>query len=76
MGTTAGLLEDAISYHSGTTAMARLASDAGVAHLVLSHIIPAVPNEGPLVEQFTAGMSELYAGRITVGTDLMRLTID
>jgi hypothetical protein len=43
--------------------------------LLLSHLIPPIPNEGPSVDAFVAGMSDIYKGDIIVGTDLQRLTI-
>jgi hypothetical protein len=47
-----------------------------VGRLVLSHLIPPIPNDGPPVERFVEGMSEIYPGQITVGKDMDRLTID
>ena len=73
--TTAGLLQDAIDYHSPVSDIAKLARDAGVKKLVLSHLIPAVPDEGPLAEQFVAGMSDIFSGELVLGRDLMRLDV-
>jgi ribonuclease Z len=71
----AGVMEDVPDYHSDTIGVAEMARDADVAKLVLSHLIPPVPNEGPLVEAFVAGMADIYKGEIVVGQDLMRLHI-
>jgi len=72
---TAALLEDAMDYHSGTTDVAAMARDAGVKKLVLSHLIPGVPDEGPLMDQFIAGMSDIFRGELVVGRDLMRFAV-
>lgn len=71
----ASLLEDAHSYHASTEDAARIAQEAGVKHLVLSHLLPSIAEDGPPVEQFTAGLSEIYGGKITVAKDLMRIGV-
>ena len=72
---TAGLLEDAITYHSATIDIAHLSANAGVKRLVLSHIIPPIPNDAAATAQFAAGMSDIYNGEITVGHDLQRFEV-
>ena len=71
----ASLLLDSHTYHASTHDAARVAHEAGVKHLVLSHVMPAIPNEGPQVEAFAAGLSEIFGGRITVGRDLQRFAL-
>ncbi len=71
----ASLLADAHSYHASTQDAAGVARDARVKHLVLAHLLPPIPDEGPQVEMFTAGLDNIYGGRITVARDLQRLTI-
>lgn len=71
----ASLFEDIPSYHIATPDIARLAREANVGELVLSHIIPPVPNEGPAVEQFIAGMKDVYGGPITVARDTQRIAV-
>ena len=72
----AAILDDAIAYHSATEDVARMARDAGVRHLVLSHLMPAVPpDDAKALADFTAGMSDVFAGRLTVGRDLQRLVV-
>jgi ribonuclease Z len=57
-----------IDYHADTLEVARVAAEAGVEHLVLTHLIPVPPNR--IVERvFVDGMAELYAGPITVARD-------
>lgn len=53
-----------------------MARDAGVKHLVLSHRMPTPPNEGPLLDAFANGMSEIYTGKLTIGRDLQRFPIE
>lgn len=74
-GDVAALLEDVPSYHAPTGEVAALARDAGVRRLVLSHVIPPIPNEGPVVDAFTEGMASVYTGPITVAQDLQRITV-
>ncbi len=73
---TASVMEDVPSYHSTTLEVAEMARDAGVKHLVLSHLMPTPPAEGPLVDNFTNGMAEIFSGKITVGKDLQRFAIE
>ncbi len=71
----ASLLADAHSYHASTQDAAGVARDARVKHLVLAHVLPPIPNEGPQVEMFAAGLETIYDGPITVARDLQRLTV-
>lgn len=71
----ASLLEDVPSYHIDVAEVARLAARAGVRQLVLNHLIPPVPNAGPELERFTAGMDALYAGPIRVARDAERIPV-
>jgi len=70
----AALLEDAHNYHAPIEAMAETAQQAGVKHLVISHVMPPVPAEQEA--QFTAGLDKVFTGEITVGRDLMRFSLD
>lgn len=72
----ADILSDVPSYHTPTLGVAEMARDAGVKHLVLSHLLPMVPAEGPGLDRFAEGMSDIYGGPITVGADLQRFVID
>jgi ribonuclease Z len=68
----ASLLEDAHDYHADIKDMAALAQQAGVKHLVLSHILPAIVDEQAAL--FTAGLDAIFHGKLTVGRDLERFT--
>jgi ribonuclease Z len=72
----AAILDDVPSYHITTLETAEVAREAGVRHLVLSHLLPQIPAEGPGLDGFTEGMKEIYGGPITVGRDLQRITIE
>ncbi|WP_217597643.1 MBL fold metallo-hydrolase [Cohnella sp. GbtcB17] len=64
-------LSNPAKYHTTTLEAAHIAQRAGVKHLVLTHHIPA-PEANPAAEQaYVEGMSDIYAGPITVGRDLM-----
>jgi ribonuclease Z len=71
----AAIMGDVPDYHMTTIEAAGIARDAGVRTLVLSHLIPPVPNDGPLAGAFTAGMDAVFTGEIVVGRDLMRLRV-
>jgi ribonuclease Z len=57
-----------IGYHADTIGVARIAAEAGVGRLVLSHIIPASDNP-ILTRLFVRGMSDHYPGPIVVAED-------
>jgi ribonuclease Z len=72
---TAEILVEACDYHAPTLDVADMAREAGVGRLLLSHLIPPIPTSGPQVEQFVAGMSDIYKGEIKVCSDLERFVI-
>jgi ribonuclease Z len=69
----ADLLHDAENYHADVKEMAALAQRAGVKHLVMSHVIPPVPENQTAV--FTAGLDAVFKGKLTVGKDLERFPL-
>jgi len=52
-----------------------MARDAGVPRLVLSHLLPPIPDDGPIVDNFVTGMSDIFSGSILVAKDLQRLSV-
>jgi ribonuclease Z len=74
-GREAGLLGDVPSYHISTTEIARLAKEAGVGEVVLSHIIPPIPNDAEREKAFAAGMAAVYGGPIRVARDMQRIPV-
>lgn len=71
----AGLFEDIPSYHAPTLEVAEMAKSSGVRRLVLSHVIPPPPDDGPIAEAFVKGMSDIYRGDITLAKDLQRFKV-
>ncbi len=55
--------------HSPTLALAEMAQEIGVKSLVLTHLIPPIPDIFIARRAFVAGMSDRYAGEITVAHD-------
>jgi ribonuclease BN (tRNA processing enzyme) len=65
--------------HTDVTEVGKIADEAGVGRLALSHIIPINPTTayGPTLSdsQWTRPIRADFAGPITVGADLMRLPV-
>ncbi len=74
--TAASLLEDVPSYHISTADAARLAKEAGVGQLILSHLLPNLPNNTEMENAFKAGMSDVYPGPISLARDTQRIAIE
>ena len=72
----ASLFDDVPSYHIHTPEVAKLARDAGVGKLVLSHLLPNLPNSPEMEAQFSAGMSDVYPGPIHIARDTQRIAIE
>lgn len=70
----AALLADAHTYHASTEEAAGIAEQAGVRHLVLSHVMPSIieSEEAP----FTAGLDQIFGGKISVAHDLERFPLE
>jgi ribonuclease Z len=71
----AQILTEACEYHTPTLDVAAMARDAGVQRLILSHIIPPIADEGPVAEQYVAGMSDIFGGEIVLARDLQRFVL-
>jgi ribonuclease Z len=68
--------EHIFSYHADTVPLGALAQRAGVGHVVLTHLIPP-PGDDVDAEAFAADVrAGGYTGRVTVGTDLLRVEVD
>lgn len=72
----AQMLTEAADYHLPTMDLAATAREAGVKRVVISHIIPPIPDDGPVAEQYVAGMSDVFTGEITLGRDLQRIVVE
>jgi ribonuclease Z len=70
----AKLAGDIPGYHTTPREAGEVAAEAGVAHLVLTHLVPA-PNNFILRRAFKSGASEAFGGEVTVGEDGMRFAL-
>ena len=69
------VLETIVSYHADTVELGEMAERHAVAHMVLTHLIPAPANESH-EEGFAADLRKGgYTGRVTVGRDLMVIPV-
>lgn len=70
----AEVAERTIPYHADNIALAKQAQQAKVKHLLLTHLIP-YPDSFVVRSMYTEGMSEHFAGRLTVAEDGMVLLV-
>jgi ribonuclease Z len=69
----AAMLEDAHTYHAPLEGMAEIAEQAGVKHLVLSHVMPSIVAEQEA--EFVQGLDAVFHGEISVAHDLERFAL-
>jgi len=62
------ITRDILDYHTTPVEAAETAQAAGARSLLLYHIVPPLP-VAPLRDVFLAGVSEVYDGPVTIGTD-------
>lgn len=70
----AKITADIPGYHTTPVEAARIAAEAGVAHLVYYHVVPPLPLPG-LEAAFLQGADEEFSGRITLGRDGLMLSL-
>jgi ribonuclease Z len=70
----AKLAGDIPGYHASPVEAAEIAQQAGVPHLVLTHLVPAPPN-ALARRMFLAGVADAYDGEVTLGEDGMRFSL-
>lgn len=70
----AEVAERTIPYHADNIALAKQAQEAGVKHLLLTHLIP-YPDNFVVRRMYTAGMAEYFKGELTVALDGMVLVV-
>jgi len=63
------------SVHTPTDELAKLAAEAEVGRLVITHLIPPIPASGFVEAEFVDGMDKIYKGDITVARDGMRINL-
>jgi ribonuclease Z len=70
----AKLAGDIVNYHTSPVEAAEVARDAGVPHLVLTHLVPA-PNNILTRRLFLRGVGDVYTGEVTLGVDGAEFTL-
>jgi ribonuclease Z len=74
-GRDSGMIQDVLTYHIGTQQIAGLAHRAGVGEVVLTHIIPPIPNDAAQEAAVLAGMGDVYKGPVRVARDMQHISI-
>lgn len=64
------------SLHTPTLEIAEIARDANVRNLILTHLIPAVPDIWFVDRFFTSGMRDIYKGNLIVARDGQWIEVD
>jgi ribonuclease Z len=62
--------------HTETIALSKLAQQAQVKSLVLTHMIPPIPANGLAESYFMQGMSNFYKGNLSMARDGTRIKLD
>jgi len=70
----ATVAERTIPYHADNMALAKQAQQAGVKHLLLTHLIP-YPDSFVVRQMYTEGMAEHFKGKLTLAQDGMILVL-
>src|SRR5437867_10648950 len=70
----AKMSRDIMTYHASPLEVAAIAASAKVETLVFTHMVP--PPNSPQIEQaFTRGVSDIFKGKVVLGTDGMRFDL-
>ena len=67
------MIEEGMEYHAETLALARMAQEAGVKKLALTHLFPSIAPTEAAEALFIQGMSDYFDGPIVVGRDGMEV---
>ncbi len=70
-GAPAGLRSHLVNSHTSTADVGRIAREAGVGMLVLTHLVPS--DGGPSAEVWTQEAKRDFGGEVVLGSDLMEL---
>jgi ribonuclease Z len=71
---TARIMGDIMNYHTSPEDAAKMAREAGVRHLLLTHIVPPLP-ASILKAAFLGDAREFFHGPITIGEDGLLLSL-
>jgi len=71
---TAKIMGDIMQYHTSPEDAAKIAKEAGVRHLLLTHIMPPLPASN-LKAAFLGDARKFYQGPITIGEDGLLLSL-
>ncbi|QEY50721.1 MBL fold metallo-hydrolase [Legionella longbeachae] len=64
------------NYHSDSLELAKMAQQAKVKHLVLTHFVPAIPTTSDAQQAFVKGMSKYYTGHMVISADKDEIIIE
>lgn len=67
--------EQIYHYHADSYLLAKMAANAQVKQLVLTHLLPSIPTDDESLRAFKAGMSDYYQGPMMVANDRDEITI-
>ncbi len=67
------MIEEGMEYHAETLALARMAQEADVKKLALTHLFPSISPTDAAEAAFIQGMSDYFDGPIIVGRDGMEV---
>jgi ribonuclease Z len=70
----AKITTDIPDYHTSPVEAGELAKEAGARHLLLYHVVPALPVPG-LEGVFLEGVSDAFSGGVTLGRDGTRISL-
>lgn len=68
--------EEMMEYHADRMEVARIAQEADVKKLVLTHLVPSIPPDETMETLFTQGMEDIYSGTIIAGRDGMNIAAE
>ncbi len=68
-GISESRIEDIAKVHTSTSALAELAAETDISHLLLTHLIPPIPDIYPARAAFISTMDQKFRGELTVAYD-------
>ena len=69
-------LKNIASYHSDSWDLAKMAQNAGVKNLILTHLVPTIPTDADSKKLLTQGMDQYYKKVITVVNDRDEIVVE